>query len=673
MTLTTLIIAGAIVLLVVLTIIGLLSRYRKCPSDQLLVVYGKVSGKSAAKIYPGGGVFVWPVIQDYKIMSLKPFQITSEVVGPDSNMIRTHVNVALTTAISQETSTQQNAAARFLSANSDEIQRQIRTILEGEVRLIIASMSIEEINSDRDAFKAKVKECLGNELAKIGYDIINVNIQEITDEQDILKNLSKKKETDARANAEADIADKEKDGAIRKANIQKEQEIQVATADKDRETTVAQTKQEQFVKVADIEKEKETQIAETLKSKEIALAETEKNKQTGIAQQKAEQAANVANANADAESKKAEAEARKVSAIAEQQALAESNKAKFESNQRQAVAKAEAEAESVEKEQEALKQVRIIKAQQEQEAENAKNTQEKEAKKAEYESAKNIRKAKADQDAGVAEQNAKILVAEARAKAGKAEADADKTVQVAKIEADMQAQKTQQERQLEVNLAEADAVEAKLNATEIIPAEQAKKKTVIEAEAIKEKAILEAEAEKQKILKKAEGDAEAIRVKMNAEAEGTKAKKLAEAEGQKALLFAEAEALQKREMAPALALERMVQSFGGNPDLLVQYKMVDQYKDIAEAQSHVLEHIKLGNVTVYGDKNTGAAVAKSFIENFAPALDMINQGVKGQFKELFNKKVEQLPAPEEATEKTQQAGNKKFNNKKNKDSFEEVK
>ena len=175
MQLTTLIIAGVAVLLVILTIVGLLSRYRKCPSDQLLVVFGKVGGKSAAKIYPGGGVFVWPVIQDYKVMSMKPFQINSEVVGPDSGMIQTHVKVALTTAISQDPAIQQNAAARFLSADKQEIQKQIQTILEGEVRLIIASLSIEEINSNRDAFKTKVKDSLGNELAKIGYDITNIN------------------------------------------------------------------------------------------------------------------------------------------------------------------------------------------------------------------------------------------------------------------------------------------------------------------------------------------------------------------------------------------------------------------------------------------------------------------------------------------------------------------
>ena len=652
MTLTTLIIAGVIVLLVILTIIGLLSRYRKCPSDQLLVVYGKVSGKSAAKIYPGGGVFVWPVIQDYKVMSLKPFQISSEVVGPDSGMIQTHVKVALTTAISQDPAIQQNAAARFLSANPEEITRQIKTILEGEVRLIIASMSIEDINSNRDAFKTKVKDSLGNELAKVGYDITNINIQEITDDADFIKNLGKKKETEARANAEADIADKEKDGAIRKANIKKEQEIQVATADKDRETTVSQTRQEQAVRVAEIEKEQETKIADTQRAKEVQLAEIEKDKQSGIADQKALEVAAVANANADAESKKAEAEARKVAAVAEQKAKAESSKAESEANQRKAVATAEADAEATENEKEAEMQTRIAEANQKKEADIIRATQEKEAKKAEFESQKQIRKAKADQDAGVAEQNAKILVAEARAKAGKAEADADKTVKVAKIEAEMQAQKTQQERQLEVNMAEADAVEAKLNAEQIVPAKAAKDKLVIEAQAIKEQAILEAEAEKQRILKKAEADSEEIKLKMNAEAEGIKNKKLAEAEGQKALLFAEAEALQKREMAPALALERMVAAFNDSPDLLVQYKMVDQYKDIAEAQEKILEHIQLGNVTVYGDANTGAQFAKSFIETFTPGLDIVQHGFKDKFKEVFGlgKKPTELPKSEDSKE-----------------------
>jgi flotillin len=83
-----------------------------------------------------------------------------------------------------------------------------------------------------------------------------------------------------------------------------------------------------------------------------------------------------------------------------------------------------------------------------------------------------------------------------------------------------------------------------------------------------------------------------------------------------------------------MAFERMIQA-AGSPEMAVQWKMVDQYKGIAEAQAHALEHINMGQVTVYGDTTTGASFAKSFVEKFAPALDMINTGVKGQFKDLF--------------------------------------
>ena len=153
-------------------------------------------------------------------------------------------------------------------------------------------------------------------------------------------------------------------------------------------------------------------------------------------------------------------------------------------------------------------------------------------------------------------------------------------------------------------------------------------------------------------------------MQMNAEAEGTKNKLMAEAEGKKALLFAEADALTKREMAPALALEKMVSAFGGAPDLLVKYKMVDQYKDIAAAQERILEHVQLGDVHVYGDSNTGAQFAKSFVENFAPALTIINEGFGKQFADVFGKK-KNLPKQEE----TKVDEETKVNN----DTFEEVK
>ena len=205
---------------------------------------------------------------------------------------------------------------------------------------------------------------------------------------------------------------------------------------------------------------------------------------------------------------------------------------------------------------------------------------------------------------------------------------------------------------MEVNEAEAKAQEAKLNATEIVPAEKAKEKAVIFAEATKKKAELEAEATKAKILREAEAEAEKIRLAKNAEAEGEKNILMAQAEGKRASLLAEAEAEQQKALAPAMAFERMIKA-AGSPEMAVQWKMVDQYKGIAEAQAHALEHIQLGNVTVWGDKNTGADFAKSFVQNFAPVLTTINDEVKDQFKGLFGigeKNVAQIENKEETTE-----------------------
>ena len=627
-TIISLVLIAVAAIVVIGTIWGLLSRYRRSAPDELLVVFGK-AGKmktedgttivTPSKIIQGGGAFVWPIIQDFKKMSMKPIQIKVNVDGIDSQAIPMHLPVVLTTAISQDKLIQQNAATRFLSANPAEVERQISEILVGETRAIMATMLIEEINADRNTFLGKVRESLEQELTKVGYELTNINISEITDDADYIRNMGKKAATKAKANAEADIAEQTKQGNVKIANTRKEEEIAVSQAERDKQISVNQAKQEQEVKVAEINREKE-----------IKLAEADKERESGIALQEAEKLANIARANADAESKKAE----------------------YEALQTKNIAKAEADAEAAQNEAEAQKQVGIAKAKQEQEAETIKATQEKEAKAAEYESNKRQRKAEQDKLAGVAEQEAKIDVAKARAKAGQAEADAVKVSETARVEAEMSVAKTRQERQLEVNEAEAKAQEAKLNATEIVPAEKAKEKAVIFAEATKKKAELEAEATKAKILREAEAEAEKIRLAKNAEAEGEKNILMAQAEGKRASLLAEAEAEQQKALAEAMAFEYMIKA-SGSPDMAVQWKMVDQYKGIAEAQAHALEHIQLGNVTVWGDKNTGADFAKSFVQNFAPVLTTINDEVKDQFKGLFGigeKNVAQIENKDETTE-----------------------
>lgn len=321
MTTETLIVAGVIVLLVVLTFIGLLSRYRKCASDEILVVFGKAGKKKAvnektgkseevilpSKIIHGGGTFVMPVIQDWAKMSLKPIQIQVNVTGVSSQMIKVTIPVTLTTGIGTTQTLMQNAASRFLTAKTSEISDQIKDILIGEVRSLMATMTIEEINADRIKFIGKAKENIETELNKVGFSIININNADISDDANYIKNLGQKAAT--KAQAQADIAEEKKKGDIQIAETNKQREIAVADAEKERETTVAQTRQEQEVRVAEINQEKE-----------IKLAEAEKNKQSGIANQKAEQAANIAKANTAAESEKAKAEAEKISAIAKAQA-----------------------------------------------------------------------------------------------------------------------------------------------------------------------------------------------------------------------------------------------------------------------------------------------------------------------------------------------------------------
>ena len=300
MTTETLIVAGVIVLLVVLTFIGLLSRYRKCASDEILVVFGKAGKKKVvnektgkpeevilpSKIIHGGGTFVMPVIQDWAKMSLKPIQIQVNVTGVSSQMIKVTIPVTLTTGIGTTQTLMQNAASRFLTAKTSEISDQIKDILIGEVRSLMATMTIEEINADRIKFIGKAKENIETELNKVGFSIININNADISDDANYIKNLGQKAATKALAQAQADIAEEKKKGDIQIAETNKQREIAVADAEKERETTVAQTRQEQEVRVAEINQEKE-----------IKLAEAEKNKQSGIANQKAEQAANIAKAN----------------------------------------------------------------------------------------------------------------------------------------------------------------------------------------------------------------------------------------------------------------------------------------------------------------------------------------------------------------------------------------
>ncbi|MBE6761156.1 MAG: flotillin family protein [Ruminococcaceae bacterium] len=218
-------------------IILLLSRYRRCPSDKVMVIYGKVGTNKdgsarSAKCIHGGAAFIWPVIQAFEYLDLTPISINVDLTNALSHQnIRVDVPSRFTVGISTEAGTMQNAAERLLGLKMMEIQELAKDIIFGQLRLVIATMDIEEINTDRDKFVEAVYHNVETELKKIGLRLINVNVTDITDESGYIEALGKEAAAKAINDAKKSVAEKNRDGSIGESQAVKDQRIQVAEAD----------------------------------------------------------------------------------------------------------------------------------------------------------------------------------------------------------------------------------------------------------------------------------------------------------------------------------------------------------------------------------------------------------------------------------------------------------
>lgn len=225
-----------IVVLLFTTFIAVLARYKKCPSDRILVVYGKVGkGKDgdnrSAKCIHGGAAFIWPVFQHYEFMSLTPMSITVDLTNALSKQnIRIDVPSRFTVGISTEPGIMQNAAERLLGLGLTEIEELAKDIIFGQLRLVVATMDIEEINTDRDLFLAEVSRNVESELKKIGLRLINVNVTDINDESGYIDALGKEAAAKAINDARKSVAEKNRDGSIGEALAQKDERVNVAEA-----------------------------------------------------------------------------------------------------------------------------------------------------------------------------------------------------------------------------------------------------------------------------------------------------------------------------------------------------------------------------------------------------------------------------------------------------------
>ena len=219
----------AAVILIVSTLLFMAARFRRCPSDKILVVYGRVGAGESARCIHGGGVFVWPLIQDYAYLSLTPLTIAIPLQNALSlQNIRINVPSTFTVGVSTDPGIMANAAERLLNLDSDEIESMAREIIFGQLRLTVASLTIEQINQDRESFLASIRRNVEPELNKIGLYLINVNITDITDVSGYIDALGKKAASEAINRALVDVAEQEKSGSIGQTTAYRDRDIRVA-------------------------------------------------------------------------------------------------------------------------------------------------------------------------------------------------------------------------------------------------------------------------------------------------------------------------------------------------------------------------------------------------------------------------------------------------------------
>lgn len=334
---TQLIIIVVTVFIVFVLFVTLVSRYKRCPSDKILVIYGKTGG-SSAKCVHGGGAFIWPVIQDYQYLDLKPLSIEANLTNALSRQnIRVDVPCRFTIAISTENDSMNTAAERLLGLSPEQIQELAKDILFGQLRLVIATMTIEEINSDRDKFLDNISKNVDSELKKIGLKLINVNVTDIKDESGYIEALGKEAAAKAINEAKISVAEQEKIGETGKAMADREKDVQIAETHRDRD-----------VKIAITNKDKEVSIAEAFKDESIGKAEAQRDTRVKTSEANAiaiqgENEAKIAIAQSEATRREKEAEALRIALASEKVQQAKALEESYVAEQKAEQARAERE------------------------------------------------------------------------------------------------------------------------------------------------------------------------------------------------------------------------------------------------------------------------------------------------------------------------------------------
>lgn len=289
---------GAVGLLFTFFVVFVVKQYKRCPSNQVLVLYGKVGGNRAAQCIHGGGKFVVPLIQDYTYLTLEPMVIDIPLQGALSlNNIRVNVPSTFTVGISTDPVLMNSAAERLLFLPEAKVKDQAQDIILGQLRLVIATLSIEEINKDREKFMALINTNVTEEINKIGLSLINVNIRDITDESGYIEAIGKRAAAEAINRAKVEVAQQERDGATGQAIADREKTINVAR--EQASSTEGEKVAEQKRRVAVAALDATAVKGEVESSRDAQIATAQRQAETVAATKEAEQTQRIQVAKAE--------------------------------------------------------------------------------------------------------------------------------------------------------------------------------------------------------------------------------------------------------------------------------------------------------------------------------------------------------------------------------------
>ena len=323
MTMMILCVAAAVFVLMLL--ITCLSWYRKCPSDRILVIFGKIRGQQASLCIHGGAKMVIPILQDYGYISLRPMQIN---VNLDNALCKQNIRISVpsvfTVGVSTDPALMGNAADRLLGLTPDAIADLAKDIIFGQLRLVIASMMIEEINADRESFLRSVEANVAEELKKLGLVLLNVNITDITDGSGYIEAIGQRAAAGAINQAKIDVAEETRKGSIGSAEASKNESIAVSKANAEAAAGVADAEREQRIAVSQANALAAAGEADAQREQRIAV------KQADATATQGENLAAIEIARSNAARGEAEAEAYRRAEAAKQIAQAQIEKARFE-------------------------------------------------------------------------------------------------------------------------------------------------------------------------------------------------------------------------------------------------------------------------------------------------------------------------------------------------------